>query len=174
MAGRTLDDSVVVELVGLIYASAADPSCWTAFLRRFADLTGGTMTTLVAQDTACDKGQLAAAVHIDPSYQRSFDEHYSRVNIWMTRQKELMVPGAVATGEMLSSEAELLASEWYNDWLRPQDLFHLMGGIVLKEGSWTSVFSSFPGTAMKDAFLAISVSRSGARMRSANRAYSAG
>jgi DNA-binding CsgD family transcriptional regulator/PAS domain-containing protein len=143
MPRRRLDDDSLSDLVGLVYSAAADPAGWPLVLERFAEIMGATHTTFVAQDVASDRGTIAAAFRVDPSFQRSFGEHYCRVNVWMTRRKHLMVPGAVATGPTLCPESELLGSEWYNDWLRPQELFHLLGGIVLKDGPRTSVFSSF-------------------------------
>jgi DNA-binding CsgD family transcriptional regulator len=132
------DEATLLSLVGLIYDAAADPTLWPVFLTRFADAVGGTLSALHGQDMATDHGIIAAGVRMDPAYQKRFREYYSGINVFMTRRKHLIMrPGQVVTGDMVTPEAEVLDSEYYNDFLRPQDLFHLLGVIALSEGSWT-------------------------------------
>jgi DNA-binding CsgD family transcriptional regulator len=132
------DEETLLSLIGLIYDAAADPTLWPLFLTRFADAMGGTVTLLHGQDLAADQGAISAAIRMDPAYQRHFKEYYSNINVFMTRRKHLiMSPGQVVTGPMLAPDAEVLESEYYNDFMRPQNVLHLLGVIALSEGSWT-------------------------------------
>lgn len=132
-------------LIDHIYAAAAEPGEWLGAVRHVCDALGGGQAALHSQDIAADSGSVTIATHIDPVYQRSYEEHYSRLNVWMTSRKELMQPGRVLTGDMVCSESEFLRSEYYNDWAAPQDMFHLIGAIVLREGSWTYALSIVRG-----------------------------
>jgi DNA-binding CsgD family transcriptional regulator len=144
------DEATLLSLIGLIYDAAADPALWPAFLTRFADTVGGTLTVLHGQDLTSDQGAIAAAVRMDPAYQAQFKEYYSGINVFMTRRKHLIMrPGQVVTGPMLTPEAEVLESEYYNDFLRPQDVCHLLGVIALSEGSWTCNVSTMRPRHMK-------------------------
>jgi DNA-binding CsgD family transcriptional regulator/PAS domain-containing protein len=128
----------VTELVELIYSALDDTQQWTTFLERFAEESHGGLTSLHGQDLSGDHGHIAWAANFDPTFQRSYVEHYASQNVYMTRNKQLLrEPGRVVAGEMICSESEVLRSEYFEDWLRPQDLFHVAGGVILREDSWT-------------------------------------
>jgi DNA-binding CsgD family transcriptional regulator len=143
-----ITDTAFINLVGHIYDAAIDPTRWPEFLSRFANAIGGENTLMFSQNLETFEATMAvqseglnAAVNFDPDFLRSYDEHYSTTNVWV--QNEVNLPAGVAvTGPMLYPEKELRKTEFYNDWLRPQNVFHVIGGVVARGGAWALKFSS--------------------------------
>ena len=141
-AGRSmLSEEVILSLVGRIYDAAGEPKLWPAFLEKFADAVHGTTTSVILFDVEHQNGNLAAAVRMDPYWQRQYDEHYAGADLWGARGKQVVASGSVATGQMLCSDGLLEHSEFYNDFLRPMDTFHQFCGVIRKEQSVLSVIS---------------------------------
>lgn len=143
-----ITDGVLLELVGHIYDAVCDPSRCAEFLRAFATAVeaGGTLIfshnmETMEGSTATDGTSLNAAVNFDPDFLKSYDEYYSHVNVWGMNDLELKT-GRAVTGSMLFPVRDLPKTEFYNDWLRPQDFLHVLGGVVVRDGPWATHFSS--------------------------------
>lgn len=137
------------ELVGAIYDAAVDPKLWPLFLERFSDLFGSRGTALYLVDYAdrsvlCQSQAISFLHHVrfDPDYIRSYNQHYSKVNVWFDRSKDLPV-GVPTTGGFLYPKEELPKTEWYGEWLRPQQHFHVLTGHILKQDSLAVRLSVF-------------------------------
>lgn len=146
MAARITDETLAA-LINLIYEAACDPTRWPEFLRAFACAVDGRGTLIYSHNfetmdasTASESGFPNAVVGFDSAFLSSL-EHYNHVNVW-AQNEALLEPGQPVTGSMLYPERELPKTEFYNDWLRPQDYFHAIGGIILRDGPWAMKFSS--------------------------------
>lgn len=135
-------------LINLIYEAACDPAQWPEFLRAFARAVEGRGTLIYTHDfetmaasTAAEGGFPNAMVGFDPEFLATLEEHYNHVNVW-AQNETLLEPGRPVTGSMLYPERQLPGTEFYQDWLRPQDYFHALGGIVVRDGSRAMKFSS--------------------------------
>jgi DNA-binding CsgD family transcriptional regulator/PAS domain-containing protein len=132
----------LLDLVGLIYESASEPSVWPKFLERYSDAVRCTSTLLLLYDTDQRVGNVEAAARFDPVDLRRYNEYYVGVDPWGTRAQRRIVAGAVLRGESLCPSRVLERSEFYADFLRPMDVFHESCGIVALEGSRASVIAS--------------------------------
>lgn len=137
-----LDRSGASDLIGLVYAALDEGVGWQPFLLRYSDVLGGASTALLGQDIASDRGRVAVSTRCDPAWLRRYEEYYCSVNVWFTARKTLVTEGSVLTSQMICPDAEVLRSEYYNDFLRPQDLFHGLRGTILKEGSWSCILTA--------------------------------
>lgn len=151
-----ITDAVFLELVGRIYDAVCDPSRCSEFLHAFATAVEGRGTLIFSHNmetmegsTASDAASLNAAVNFDPEFLKSYDEYYSRVNVWGMNGPELRT-GRAVTGSMLFPLRDLPKTEFYNDWLRLQDYFHVIGGVVVRDGPWATHFSSVRGRGAGD------------------------
>jgi DNA-binding CsgD family transcriptional regulator len=138
----------VVDLVDQIYEAAIDPTRWPEFLSAFARAVKAQGTLIYTHNvetfeasTACDSASLNAVVNFDPGFINSLGEYYNQVNVW-AQNEAVLKPGRPVTGSMLFPVQELPKTEFYNDWLQPQDLFHALGGIIAQDGPWAVKFSS--------------------------------
>jgi DNA-binding CsgD family transcriptional regulator/PAS domain-containing protein len=136
------------QLVGMIYAAAADPQQWPLFLNQFASLMHSGGTILFMHDFADSRfvadgvpGVVAEAAGFEPVFVESYATHYSSKNVW-TALEESMLPGTAVVSEMLLPERELVRTEFFADWLHPQNLRHAIGGVVLKSGTQAMKFTS--------------------------------
>jgi DNA-binding CsgD family transcriptional regulator/PAS domain-containing protein len=110
--------------VDLVYEAAVEPALWVRVLEKFADLAGGAkawMPTLNLSDGGGD-GLLA---RIEPERQMSYFEYYASVNPFFA--EDLTGPNAnwplrVVTDEDLFLKEDFVRTEYYNDFLRPQDI----------------------------------------------------
>lgn len=142
-----ITDETLHALINLIYEAACDPARWPDFLRAFACAVAGRGTLIYTHNfetldasTASEGSFPTAVVGFDPHFLGTL-EHYNHVNVW-ARNETMLKPGRPVTGSMLYPERQLPKTEFYADWLRPQDYFHAIGGIVLRDGPVAMKFSS--------------------------------
>ena len=69
-------------------------------------------------------------------WQQRYDQHYAGLNVWLERAGEpLRRPGSIITSEQVMSDSELVKTEFYNDFLRPQQHFYSFGASIAREES---------------------------------------
>jgi hypothetical protein len=61
------------DLIGLIYDAAGDSSCWPVFLDKLGRTLNSSASNLFVQDLRSQEFSLAAAVGMDPFYQRLYE-----------------------------------------------------------------------------------------------------
>jgi DNA-binding CsgD family transcriptional regulator len=142
-----LTDETVHALINLIYEAACDPTRWPEFLRAFAGAVEARGTLVYTHnfetmDASTASGECFpnAVIDFDPEFLGTLD-YYNHVNVW-AQNETLLEPGRPVTGSMLYPERKLPSTEFYADWLRPQDYFHAIGGIVLRDGPYAMKFSA--------------------------------
>jgi DNA-binding CsgD family transcriptional regulator len=128
-------------LIASAYEAAFDPSLWPEFLRAMNRSVGASASCIFLHDFAdASTGQDAADASLgvlegfDPVAWEAYMSHYSRVNVW-TQKEESLPSGIAVTSSMLYSDEMLPKTEFGADWLRPQDLFYALGGIVDRQGT---------------------------------------
>ncbi|WP_150047950.1 helix-turn-helix transcriptional regulator [Methylomonas rhizoryzae] len=127
------------KLVGLIYEAALEPERWQAVLLEFSDWFDAAGTTLWVHDFgsrgvhAEDGAESFRFVRFDSDYLASYADHYTLTNVWVENER-LLQEGVAVTSSMLFDDNLLLRTEYFGDWLRPQNLFYAIGGIVARNG----------------------------------------
>lgn len=117
------------KLTTLMFAASLDPNKWSDFLEYLAELTG-VRAHMFGHDLESNSSVSMLSSNYDPEFISSYDEYYAEKNLW--------VPGFFAhqIGKTISSEAmcsryELEKSEFYNDWVLPQEDVLAGGGAIL-------------------------------------------
>ncbi|MGH8194089.1 MAG: helix-turn-helix transcriptional regulator [Woeseiaceae bacterium] len=118
-----------------IYEAASKPELWPTLLRHVATSFGGSACALSTHNFGLREGTIPHAAGYDPAYVRSYAEWYSRHNVWLREESYYQPVGTISTGQQLVPDAELVTTEFYNEWLRPQHLHHRLTGVVRREGS---------------------------------------
>ena len=103
-----------------IARASLDPSAWQGVTDAILEAFPGTKTGIVGYDTTIIRSIPAAYAGYDPSYAPSYEAHYSHIVPRLDRWFGLPL-GQVAHVWDIMTEEELLRSEYYNDWLRPQE-----------------------------------------------------
>jgi DNA-binding CsgD family transcriptional regulator len=139
MTSRQINTRTVLRLVGLAYEASLDASRWGVFLSQFADAMGGALTSIHLQDVTRAEGRIASAIRFDPEWVAAYEDHYAAVNPFMSGPSvALLQPGRTVLGEEVCSDQRLASSDYYNGFLRPQDLWHLCGAILDRSAGLTS------------------------------------
>jgi len=125
-------DPILLELIDLIYEAARRPDAWPKFLERFAEAVHAPSASVQTQrgQPPCVHGY---AVGREECFLRSFRDHYAAIEPRAPYMRSLSV-GSVRTSQQLLSAEEFEQTEFYNDWERPQGLYHGMVGIVGNDG----------------------------------------
>ncbi|HKE25391.1 MAG TPA: helix-turn-helix transcriptional regulator [Bryobacteraceae bacterium] len=123
-------------LVRLIYEAVDDPLLWDAFLAKFAEAVHAETAGLCTEDKAGKWGRNIATVGMDPASRKSYEEYFISRDPWQGRRK--MFAGNVETGEQLFSNRELVKTEFYNDFLKPNGWLYECSTVTNVE---TSTFS---------------------------------
>jgi DNA-binding CsgD family transcriptional regulator/PAS domain-containing protein len=112
------------DIVDLVYEAAIDPTCWPAAMERYTDLVRGTVAALVVQDQITGTGRALAA--------RQSSEHFSYYFGYFANRNPLLritdtpVRLRVLTDEEKLPKADLVRTEYYNDYLRPHGMHSLL------------------------------------------------
>ncbi len=137
------------DLIGKIYDAAVMPELWPVFLECLSDILKSRGTVLYLVDFAnrssicrSDEISFIQSVRTDPETVVSYDQYYSKVNVWLENSKNLP-EGGLATTDNLFPVQELVKTEWYNDWLKPQNYFHAMIAHLIKQDTLAVRLSIF-------------------------------
>jgi DNA-binding CsgD family transcriptional regulator len=125
-------------LIAEIYETPRDPASWSVSLQLLGEMLGG-KTTLSIFDEEGQWGEIPFSYGIDPAWAELYQSHYYKLNLLVKRALGRGVPAQILLGWDVVTEKELLASEIYNDWFRPQNLFHVAGGVVSKDADGCSI-----------------------------------
>jgi DNA-binding CsgD family transcriptional regulator/PAS domain-containing protein len=125
-------------LIRSIYECALDAHQWPEFLVQFGAEFASEMTLIWAQDfsnrsieLSAGPSALTAIQGVDAHFLSTFEQHFHHCNVW-TQDERLHAEGQVVNSTELFCEDQLLHTEWYGDWLRPQGLFYSFAAVVEK------------------------------------------
>jgi PAS domain-containing protein len=129
-----MDEGELDAVLGAIYEAALAPERWSEVLRALTRLAGGVGSTLVAWNMAEDRPILVEAAgefHDNEAGQRLYAEHYGALDL--TRRLALPHPvGSTFLCHEHIGEAEVRASEYYNDFLIPQGGRFTIGVLLVR------------------------------------------
>jgi DNA-binding CsgD family transcriptional regulator len=123
------------ELVKLNYEAATDPSCWNDFLQLFSQAIHAPSVGFLIHHETHQNANASEVIGADPAWVRSYQEYFVTINPWLG--SDPFRRGVVAVGEQILSDRELLRTEFYNDFLRPQDRFYSCR-VLIAQDQWTT------------------------------------
>src|SRR5215469_2942553 len=124
-------------LVRLVYEAVDDPQLWDA---KFAEVVHAETAGLCTEDKADQWGRNLATVGMDPAWRKSYEEYFVSRNPWQGRRK--VFAGNVETGEQLFSNRELVKTEFYNDFLKPNGWLHECSAVTrVEKSTFSRIFS---------------------------------
>jgi DNA-binding CsgD family transcriptional regulator len=129
-------DRRIEELVTLTYEAAADPARWNDFLRSFLDCIHAPSAVFLIHDHTRSKANASEVIGIEASWVKSYQDYFVTINPWLVGHP--FRRGVVAVGDQILNDRELVRTEFYNDFLRPQDWFYCCGVMTAQDQSTTS------------------------------------
>ncbi len=143
-------DSELSTLIDLVYRAAIEPEEWPAFLGAMTKATGSELTCLLLLDASDGAGEALWQYGVPADAQREYSR-WVPLNPYARTQASVMRSGALVRGDMLVSRAELLSSEFYNDYLRRfAKVADSMGLCLLHDGTRLAYLASHRGVTKPD------------------------
>ena len=137
-------DAAETEFLDEIYAAAIAPSGWEAVLGRFADMIGGNSGFLSDFDLVTGKGAVILS-RCDPEVLGVYDDHYAAINpLNNVDDPEAFLSGwrpTILTDEDLLPKDEFVRTEYYNDFVLPNDSHSAMMIRLSRHGQATTVLN---------------------------------
>jgi DNA-binding CsgD family transcriptional regulator/PAS domain-containing protein len=135
----TKGDARGVEIVHLAHHAAADPALWTMVTAQLRDALRAPLVALVEHDLASQRGRISHATGIDESFRALYASRFAAQNAWL-RAGARLEAGQVLTGAELMPNWELIRTDFYYRWLRPQHAFHCLLAIAFQCASELKFF----------------------------------
>lgn len=138
-----MDERAILNMVDLIYAAATEDdhnTAWIPFLNMLDAHFRNSKSVLFLEDRKAMVLNFGCSSSLDQDFTKSYGSHYISVNPWTTKSFGIK-PGSVYAAESLIDTCELMKTEFYGDWLRPQRLKYGIGGRILHEKSRIMSFS---------------------------------
>lgn len=124
------------QLLLALYGMSGDPQSLRNFVEQYAERVGAySGAVIIITDLAAGSGSMLCSARVDRVFSESYEAYYSKRNIYVRRAQSKSQHMVIATGEELCPTEELLRSEYYNDFLRPQKVHHSLG-IAIAESGW--------------------------------------
>jgi DNA-binding CsgD family transcriptional regulator len=121
------------ELISLIYEAVTDSSAWQEILRRLQRAFSADAVLLGRHDLASRTGAHLHEIGMDPGLCGRYEAEFAAKNPWMVVARPYQ-PLAVVAGEDILPNAELMRTEFYQHYLRPQRLLHRLCGVAARSG----------------------------------------
>lgn len=135
-------DEEILRLVKLVYEAAEDTALWHEFLGRVSVFMNATASTMEVYDQSQRSGNVEVSFNLDPELLRQYD-YFAPKNPWQKGGGTRFPIARAVTGSMYVTDDVLFRSEFYQDFLRSMGIFHLAGGVLLKDGGYNASVSFF-------------------------------
>ena len=114
------NDKAFQRLSAFANAAALDHRQWHWFLRELSETAGGIRVHLLVHD--CERNTALGHMEhgYEPAFVDSFDAYYGKCNAWAPAYVQADLGQATRAGDLIPDE-DFEQTEFYNDWVRPQD-----------------------------------------------------
>jgi DNA-binding CsgD family transcriptional regulator len=136
------DEKTIRNLVRLIYESSVNAQLWDQFLVNYAKAIKSGAVALSVMDRRNRRGNVFASCGIEPIWEKRYAEYYGKLNVWVHGTNLFRKPGTIAKGEEVIRDADLEKTEFYHDFLRPQNQFYVLSGVIAMDHSVSSFVSA--------------------------------
>lgn len=147
---RVAEADPLDRLIGKLYEAAVHPHGLASFLEALAREVHADAMTLLA--TSVDGGELreiAFSVETDPQAEADYREYFSSIDPWVAAGVLDQPVGAAAASERIVSESDLVRTEFYTDYYRPNGWHHGFGAKLLHDAD--GIVASVTGHRHKNA-----------------------
>jgi len=138
-------DGELLELIGLIYEAAQDPSRWQVFLRRYA----AALKFHVAQievSSSVTEASVAATFGLTASDAADFRDA-AQYSPWLPLIRDVR-PGTVGASHRFVSDEDYVRGVYYQEYGRRIDQYYGQAGLITRSGSMVSILGGIRSKAM--------------------------
>jgi DNA-binding CsgD family transcriptional regulator len=129
-------------LIHDLYAAAAEPEHWMDFLQSMKDAIGATACSILVRDERLGgMGQHVVSLGVEDRFIRAYKDYYSSINIVYDASLAVNPKNYIGTLQSCINTETYRKSEIYNDYARPQNLFHQCSALLTREESYAAAIS---------------------------------
>ena len=131
----------MLELINSIYAAVGKPELWTGVLDEIGKAMESDSIGFFAGAPDATKPALLAMTNIDPAAWKAFETYYATINPIMSIAERKLSPNQVWISEEVISDAELMKTEFYADFFKPNRMHYSLGLRLIVEDGPTASFT---------------------------------
>ncbi len=139
-SGSSREDALFLRTVESVYGAAVDPERWQDAIDALSAGYPDGHATLVYHDLSEGRGAIAKTSGWDSEWVGSYNVYYNGKNPWLAQLKRRAVGKAVPS-EFMLARSELVKTEFFNDFLRPQGLISGAGVTIAQDKERFAVVS---------------------------------
>jgi DNA-binding CsgD family transcriptional regulator len=128
-----MGEAELLRLAITTYEAGADPSLWPVFLEAYAHASSADVSGIQIHRFPQHRSYLIANFGLESRFRDSYNEHYSRLNIWREHGQASYMPGKMLLDREICPRELLKKSEFYNDYLRPMGGVYSMAGVITRD-----------------------------------------
>jgi DNA-binding CsgD family transcriptional regulator/PAS domain-containing protein len=137
----TSESTELSNVIGDIYDAAIDPTLWQRALQSSCAFVGSSSAVLFWHDAATESSEALHLFNEDPHYTRLYFEKYLTMNP-VFPAATFMEQGLVHTTNDIISQAELVKTRFYKEWIEPQGITDAIA-VNLEKGATRSSLLNF-------------------------------
>lgn len=126
-------------LLESVYESATDLDHWSVFLRGLAGALNAKSGMFRVIDERGPRIRANVHYNLDPELQKAHREYFVRRDIFIEALRDKPA-GFIAPGEVALEHRALRRTEFFADYMQPQDSHHVCGGIAMRNDEFTIKF----------------------------------
>lgn len=124
-------EEIACELIALIYDAAMAPEKWRTFMDRLVVVMESRSAMLREVDYTAGNVGLFETVGYDPTYMAAYRDHFVQLDYFAPTFVSMPI-GALIIGEQAVPWQEQCKTEFGNDYIRAQNIRHVMGCVLAK------------------------------------------
>jgi PAS domain-containing protein len=118
----------VLELIGHVYDAALDEKLWPGLAPQIAATFDSPSTALFTL-SGSSASYLSCTANQTEAMRREYVEYYHRTDVWVAGGARHGL-GEVVVGQQILPDRELEETEFYRDYVRRTEVFHLIGSVI--------------------------------------------
>jgi DNA-binding CsgD family transcriptional regulator len=126
-------ETELMRLALAAYEAAAEPTLWPGFMQGFTQALSADMAVLQIHDLGRHVSTILSDFGLTSLFTKSYNDHYSKQNVWREQGRALYAAGRVNLSEELCPRPLLERSEFYNDYLLRLGGVYSIGAVIKLE-----------------------------------------
>lgn len=125
---------LLLSIVYSLYRTIREEDRWPTILQQIQELLSAQTCSLCIHDFGVKAGSIA--IHsgcFDEQHIALYRDIYSALDPWLAREEHHRIVETSWVGEELVPHEQLLTTQFYREWLRPQGLMHQCSGILFRD-----------------------------------------